>query len=242
MRFERFAILLMAGVAWAAEVHTVTPDIRVTQLAAGVWWHVSYQEMPSFGRVGANGMIVVSGDRVVMVDMPWNDKQTGQLCDWIGERFGSTLTDVVATHSHADCMGGLEEAHRRGARSYACQLTGRFARDVGGPVPQILFDDRLRLSLGELTLELWFPGGGHTRDNIVAWVPERKVLFGGCLVKRSGAGMGNTSDADLDGWPLSIRHVMAAYSSVRRVIPGHGPPGGFDYLRYTHQLVGSGVD
>ena len=38
--------------------------------------------VPSWGRVGANGLVVVSGNEALLIDTPWNDSLTSMLCRW----------------------------------------------------------------------------------------------------------------------------------------------------------------
>jgi metallo-beta-lactamase class B len=211
--------------------------LQIFPIAPGVWRHVSYRTMPEYGRVPANGLIVVGTDAAALIDTPWTDDQTGLLFDWAKRELGTTIGHVVATHSHDDCMGGLAEAHRRGATSYALVLTAEFAERDGNPVPQKTFADEYRLSLGGVDLELRYFGGGHTSDNIVVWIPQRKVLFGGCLVKRKGGSAGNTAEADLTAWPDTVRKVIAAFPDATVVVPGHGAPGTVEDLQYTVGLV-----
>jgi metallo-beta-lactamase class B len=78
---------------------------------------------------------------------------------------------------------------------------------------------------------------GHTVDNIVAWIEGRKVLFSGWLVKSVNAGnLGNTSEADLVSYPVTLKKVKEKYSSARIVVPGHGRPGGIDLITHTIAL------
>lgn len=212
-------------------------DLQIFAVVPGVWRHVSTKAMPEYGRVPANGLIVVGTDSAALIDTPWTDDQTGLLFDWAKRELGTTIGHVVATHSHDDCMGGLAEAHRRGATSYASALTAEFAERDGKPVPLRTFADEYRLSLGSVDLELRYFGGGHTRDNIVVWIPQPKVLFGGCLVKRKGGSAGYTAEADLTAWPDTIRKVIAAFPEATVVVPGHGAPGTGEYLQYTVTLA-----
>ena len=86
--------------------------------------------------------------------------------------------------------------------------------------------------------ELFYPGAGHTRDNLVVWIPEAKLLFGGCLIKEEGARhIGNVTDADLQGWPGAIKNLQRRYPGVELVIPGHGRPGGPQALENTLALL-----
>ncbi len=216
----------------------LSEDVQVEQLAPGVWRHVTYKYLPSFGRSPANGLVVCADGEAALVDTPWNDEQTACLCDWVERELGARVTLVVVTHAHDDCLGGLREAHRRGARSYALDKAAPIARDSGKEVPQTTFTEACELRIGGETLELRYLGGGHTIDNIVVWIPSEKVLFGGCLVRSAGAqSLGYTGEADLAAWPVTIRAVRARCADARLIIPGHGDPGGLDTLDRTLELL-----
>lgn len=212
-------------------------DLLVERLASGVYRHLSHHDVPEYGRVPANGLIVVGTRSAALVDTPWTERQTATLFEWAERELGVRIAHVVATHSHADCMGGLAEAHRQGARSYAHALTAAFAARDGKPVPRVKFARRHRIALGKTDLVLRYFGPGHTRDNIVVWIPRSRVLFGGCLVKRTGGGAGYTAEADLTAWPDTIRKVRRAFSEAAIVVAGHGEPGTIEYLTYTEQFV-----
>jgi len=220
-----------------SSIHELGEDLRVEPVAPGVWRHVSIKIVPQFGGVPANGLIVVGEESAALIDTPWTDEQSALLFEFAERELGVKIAHVVATHSHGDCMGGLDEAHRRGAQSYAMALTAEFAKSAGDPIPQRTFTEDYRISLGGIDLELRYFGGGHTRDNIVVWLPQRKLLFGGCLVKRKGGSPGYTAEADLSAWPETIRKVIAAFPEATIVVPGHGSPGTVDYLKYTIELA-----
>jgi metallo-beta-lactamase class B len=85
--------------------------------------------------------------------------------------------------------------------------------------------------------ELFFPGAGHTRDNIVAWFPHQQVLFGGCFLKSvTSLDLGNVADAVVADWSTSVRRVRARYPSRRIAIPGHGTISG-DPVGHTLALL-----
>lgn len=87
-------------------------------------------------------------------------------------------------------------------------------------------------------IEVFYPGEGHSPDNIVVWLPEYKVLFGGCLVKElDSKGLGNTTDANLEQWPISINKVLEKYPDAEVVIPGHGNWGGIELIEHTLELL-----
>jgi metallo-beta-lactamase class B len=217
---------------------TIREDLEVERLAEGVWRHVSYEELEGFGRVPANGLVVVSDGEAALLDTPWTDDQTHALADWVEERLGARLTVVVPTHSHGDCMGGLAAAHDRGARSYASVKTVGIARDKGLPVPKESVDIERDIPLGSRVLEARFVGPGHTVDTLVVWLPAVRILFGGDLVRSAASrSLGFTEEADLEAWPASVEALRRAYGDAALIVPGHGRPGGDELLTHTLELL-----
>ena len=86
-------------------------------------------------------------------------------------------------------------------------------------------------------VEVFYPGAGHARDNVMVWLPQSGVLFGGCAVRAAGTtALGNVADADLTSWPVAIRRAIERYGEANVVVPGLGEPGGADLLRHTLTL------
>ena len=216
-------------------------DVTVRRLAEGVWLHTTYYDISGLKNVPANGLIVIDGKHAMMIDLPWTEEQTGALFDWIEQRHDAVIEKVVPTHSHIDCVGGLAEAHRRGADSFALEKTAEILKRTNKPIFKNWFTERMSLSCGDIRVELAFLGGGHTVDNIVAWIPSGKILFGGCLIKSLNArNLGNTKDADLKSYPATLRKVRKRYSEAKIVVPGHGRPGGIKLIDHTIELCNNG--
>ncbi|NJB84502.1 metallo-beta-lactamase class B [Lewinella marina] len=220
----------------ATETVYESPTLRIDRLAAGVYVHVSYLETESFGRVPCNGIVYASDGEAVVVDTPADGPGAEELLAWIDTALLARPTAVVATHFHADCTGGLDAFHARRIPSYAHLRTLELAAARGEAVPRHGFDSLLVLSVGLGTVENRYFGAGHTRDNIVSYLPGTGVLFGGCLIKADGAGKGNLADADPEAWSPTVKAVRTAYPEVEWVIPGHGPVGGAALLDYTVRL------
>lgn len=212
-------------------------DVCVRPLTEGVWLHTTYFNVPKIGRCPANGLIVVDGNDAVIIDLPWTEEQTGILFDWVAQTQRAAIRTVVPTHSHRDCCGGLGEAHRRGADSLALTATVDLLRKAKGPVPQRSFDGKTVVSCGQARIELDYVGPGHTVDNVVAWIPSKRLLFGGCLVKgQSATDLGNTTEADLAEYPKTLRELKSLYADAITVVPGHGEPGGLELIDHTLTL------
>jgi glyoxylase-like metal-dependent hydrolase (beta-lactamase superfamily II) len=59
----------------------------------------------------------------------------------------------------------------------AAQHPGAITQDV--PVPDVVFEDRHRIELGGLEIELLSVPGGETVDSCAIWLPQHKILFSG---------------------------------------------------------------
>ncbi|MCU0917064.1 MAG: subclass B1 metallo-beta-lactamase [Planctomycetes bacterium] len=217
-----------------ARTITISADITLHPLAEGVWVHTTWFDLPDYGRCPANGLLVVDGPEALLIDLPWTNELTATLCDWITRNLKATVQTVIPTHFHQDCMGGLAEAQRRGALSYASDKTIALAWQKGLPVPQVPCRSQTLIRCGTTLVLVTHPGAGHTTDNVIAWLPVQKILFGGCLIKSmDSASLGNTQDGDPAAYPATLRKVQAAYPEARIVVPGHGRWGGPGLIGHT---------
>ncbi len=237
-----FAFLLIARLIEApnccAETIKLSDDVQIEKLQEGVWRHITVSNYPGFGPVPANGLIIANDAGAILIDTGWTSEQTAKILDWIENDLHRKTTCVVVTHSHTDRMGGISEVMRRHIRTVSSQRTAVFAKAAGLPVPTETFDKKLDLHLGSETIvQLRYPGAGHSVDNIIAWLPRQKILYGGCLIKAAkDKSLGYTKDADLDEWPKTVARVENEFPDAQVVIPGHGDIGGRNLLSHTIEL------
>ncbi len=77
--------------------------------------------------------------------------------------------------------------------------------------------------MGNLELETYYAGPGHTKDNIVVWFPKARVLYGGCLIKSwDSEDLGYVKEASLEEWPKTMNRLLQRYPNPAFIIPGHG--------------------
>ena len=85
--------------------------------------------------------------------------------------------------------------------------------------PFVTFTDRLDLHVDDLLVELHYIGTpAHTTNDVVAWIPERRVLFTGDLVFNGGAPFAVMGS--IAGSLLALERLAAFAPEV--VVPGHG--------------------
>lgn len=213
-----------------------SPQLIILQISPDVYRHVSYLNTETFGKVPCNGMIVANDHESVVFDTPADDESSKELISWLKDSMQFKIIAVVPTHFHEDCLGGLEVFKNHRIPSYAYFKTIAFAKEKGLKIPQYEFRDSISFLVGSISVIAKFIGEGHTRDNVVAYVPRHQVLFGGCLIKELNASKGNLEDANVAEWPMTIRKLKNEFPDVKIVIPGHGEPGNSSLLNYTEQL------
>ena len=230
-----FVLYVLKGLAQNTPLYQ-SETLEIQKITDHVYQHISFLDTESFGKVPCNGMIVFDEGEAIIFDTPTDDATARELIDWVENNLKGKVTAVIPTHFHIDCLGGLDAFHQRGISSYASNKTIALAKANQAFVPHNGFDSLLELKVGDEPVVAAFTGEGHTRDNIVGYVPGEKVLFGGCLVKEVGAGKGNLEDANVQEWPLTMDTLKNKYPDVKIVIPGHGKPGGTELLDYTATL------
>lgn len=210
--------------------------LSIFQLSKHAYKHVSYLNTENFGKAECNGMIVCNKNEAVIFDTTCDDESSAELINWVSEILKSKITAIIPTHYHADNLGGLNEFYRQGIPSYALQKTIHIAKEHNYPLPQHGFDSSLELDVGGEKIIVDFLGEGHTCDNVIGYFPLENIMFGGCLIKETGAGKGNLEEANTDEWSETVRRVKTKYPDTKKIIPGHGKSGGKEFFDYTIKL------
>ncbi len=218
---------------------TISEDLELIRVTGNSYIHISYLVTPGGVRVPCNGLIYVNNSEAYIIDTPVNDQITLDLIKWLENNLSAKVAGVIINHWHVDCMGGLNQIHKSGTKSYAHELTRETAGSKNLPVPEYGFNDSLVIRSGEKEILCKYFGAAHTVDNIVIWIPEEKILFGGCMIKAlSSNNMGNITDADLNSYPGTLKKVINRFKDVQIVVPGHGNYGGTELLNHTLDLLG----
>ncbi|WP_200976629.1 subclass B1 metallo-beta-lactamase [Echinicola sp. 20G] len=211
-------------------------NLIIKKVSPAVYEHITYLQSDTFGKVECNGIIVVDEKEAVVFDTPTNDKDSYELIKFLQSEMNLEIKSVVPTHFHIDCLGGLDAFHELGIPSYANDKTIHLAEKNQFKVPQNGFDGELNLKVGDLEVLVKHFGAGHTQDNVVVYIPEDQVVFGGCLIKSMGAGKGNLADADTMVWSHTVKSIRRQFSQSKVIVPGHGPIGDKGLLDYTIRL------
>lgn len=211
--------------------------VELSKINDNVWVHTTYENYNG-SRTPSNGMVVVSSKGLVLVDTPWNNEQTKELISLSKSIFKKDIAFAIITHAHEDRIGGIDTLIQNKIEVRSTGLTSKEAEKNGFKKPEPKLDSEPEIAFGEINMEVFYPGEGHTVDNITVWIPQYKVLFGGCLIKAlDSKSIGNTADANIKAWPFSLKKLSERYSTAEIVIPGHGSWGNLDLIKHTLELL-----
>jgi metallo-beta-lactamase class B len=220
------------------DMRMIAAGVYVAQIAPGLWVHTTVGKLDDGSPYAANGALVEEGTHSILVDAGWNDQQAIALADWATTTLKHPIARVYVTHFHSDRVGGAAALEQRHIPVYAIPATIELDRTTHQPA---IPDHTLPVPSAPASIAsdalIFFPGAGHTRDNVVVYFPTARVLFGGCFIKDSKAtSLGNVADADITAWPASLDRTEAAFPQMATVIPGHGPMDPHS-LTHTRELL-----
>ncbi len=238
MKWALLSLAVLCSSSLFSQKTTINADIELTHLQDSVFVHTSYTVVEKWGRIPSNGMLVVNKGKAIMVDTPMDEELTKQLVVYLKDEMNIEVVKFVAGHFHNDCIAGLDYLHEIGVESISSVYTANLCRSKGLPIAQTKFTDYLKVDVEGREIYCEYYGAGHTFDNIVVWVPDCDILFGGCLIKGKGAtSLGNTADAMIGQWDVTVEMVRLAFPTHKIVIPGHGLHGGTELFENTIALV-----
>jgi metallo-beta-lactamase class B len=212
-------------------------SVTLSRIADAVWVHTTYKTLDSV-KTPANGLLIVTEDGLVLVDTPWTVEQTDALMALAKDSFGVPVKQAIITHAHEDRVGGVAALTRPRVAVLATEATVQLAGKQGYSLSDSALQGTDKLCFGDTVVETFFPGRGHTADNIVVWLPEQKILFAGCLVKAAATkNIISAGDACMSEWPQSLTVLKERYQDAAVVVPGHGEWGGTDLIDHTLELL-----
>ena len=228
------------------------PPPTVEEVSPGIYAYIQLDGTWGLNNTG----FLTGGDAVSVIDTCFTEARTRAFLQAIKGVTGLPLRTLVNTHHHGDhthgnylvpgaSIVGHELCRQTVIDTGIHTLRPLFPNVVWGDLelapPFITFQDRIDLFVDDLKLELHYMGPAHTTNDVIVWLPERRLMFTGDLAFNGGTpfvAMG------------SIAGSLVALDRLREfgaetVVPGHGPvcgPEVFDdmetYLRFVQGKAG----
>ena len=234
------------------------PDPTVEEVSEGVFAYIQLDGSWGLNNAG----FVVGSDGVSVVDTCFTERRALAFLDAIHRVTRLPLRTLLNTHHHGDHTHGnylLPESAIIGHELCRESVLASGLPPGGGmrlfdgvewgdlrlAPPFVTFEERLNVYVDDLKIEAIYVGPAHTTNDIILWLPERKVLFSGDVIFHQGTPFVVAG---------SVAGSLHALERLRRlgaetIVPGHGPvcgPGVIDdmlaYLRLLQEVARVGFE
>lgn len=211
--------------------------IELKEIKKNFFLHTTYFSISNYP-YPSNGLLVLTKKGIILIDTPWDDIQTEKLLKLCKEKFHKRIILAIITHAHNDRIGGIKTLLKNKIKTISTLKTADAAKTNGFLQPISKLSDDTTLIINKIRVNTFYPGAGHTEDNIVVYFPDSKILYGGCLIKSVEAvDLGNTSEANINEWESTIIKIINKFPEIEIVIPGHGKISNNEALYHTIKLI-----
>lgn len=237
-----------------------TWNTELKQLAPNVY---AYQQEGGTGRINAgisNAGLFVGENSMIAFDGLGYPIQTKAFIGAANKvSGGKPFSELIDSHHHGDHVAGnqffvptpiLGHPYCRDEVVKAAPNTPKAWPKAAGQAdgteerklvpPNVTFEDNLVYYIGGNKVEFRFVGPAHTWGDLVAYVPEHKILFAADLAFFHLVPY--CHNAYVSKWMESMEKVMKM--DVDTIVPGHGPVGGkndlnesLEYFRFLKTEV-----
>jgi metallo-beta-lactamase class B len=211
--------------------------LEITHLTGDFYIYTTYNTYEGY-QVPANGMYLVTNNAVVMFDTPWDTTQFQPLLDSIKLKHNKNVEMCFATHWHSDKTAGLEYYSQQGIKTYTTVLTDELSKKNNKKRAEFLMAKDTVFNVGQYSFETFYPGQGHTEDNIIIWFEKEKILYGGCLIKGADAeNLGFLGDGNIKEYASTLKRVKKKCPKPRFIIVAHSDWKNINSLKHSIKMA-----
>ena len=242
--------VVTAGAQTVSPYPAITIPLKIDQVPGKpVWYSTGNPGIPGKDNEGntSNAGFVVTSGGVVVFDALGTPSLGWALLQQIRKITDRKIRYVVLSHYHADHIYGLqafrdhtdalivaqerageykdnEETADEKASQRLDQRRAALAPWVDANTrvvpPDITFNERMGIALGDRRLTLIYAGPAHSSSDIMMMVEPDGVLFAGDIVQNSRIPFMNSDDVSTVQWLHALDEV--AKLDPKFIIPGHG--------------------
>lgn len=238
----RLALLGTLALGLGALAQTFEPPPMLPQQVAPDAWYV--QGLAALGSSEnqnfiSNAGFVITPAGVVVIDALGSPALAERLLAQIAKLTPQPVTHVIVTHYHADHIYGLQTFAAQGARIIAHRAAREYLNSdnahmrlqtsrenmapwVNGQTRLVpaheWLDGERTLSVGGVQFQIKAMGPSHTPEDLVVYLPQKKLLFAGDLVFRQRVPF--VGQADSGDWIKALDTLLSFGATT--IVPGHG--------------------
>lgn len=231
-------VLAVAVPGAAAQAPSVDPNV-IEKVTDGIYV-IRDRRVNLVPNIG----IIIGRKGVLVVDTGMGPKNADKVVDKVQELTDKPIRYLTMTHFHPE--------HGMGAQAFPAETTiiypeaqkdeldekgktyiemfrgfgpevAQFLEGVRLVEPDVVFERKAAVDLGDCKVELLYFGAAHTRGDSLVYLPNDKILFAGDLVVNRFFPIMPDGDADGNHW-IEILGRLAGLD-IATVVPGHGEIG-----------------
>lgn len=211
--------------------------LKISHLTGDFYIYTTYNTYQE-SQVPANGMYLVTNNGVVLFDTPWDTTQFQPLLDSIQLKHNKPVLMCFATHWHNDKTAGLEYYRLQGIKTYTTALTDELSKKYDKKRAEFLMTKDTVFTVGQYSFETYYPGQGHTEDNIVIWFKKEKILYGGCLIKGADdENLGFLDDGNKTAYASTLKKVQRKCRNPNFIIVAHSDWKNINSLKHSIMMA-----
>ncbi|HOF33492.1 MAG TPA: MBL fold metallo-hydrolase [Spirochaetota bacterium] len=245
----------------------LSAELIITEIETDV-----YLVTHSFPWPGNSLIVKTGDRDILWIDTPYTPDAAQNVLAWINQTFGSDASVTeINTGFHIDNLGGNEALLKKEISVYGsdltCELLKKKSPSTMAKMVEWLKDEKMtkyrnvyasfkfyppnrvfninkeqKIKCGDEEAIVYYPGPTHTYDNLVVYLPERKILFGGCMIVAAESNKpGFVEDGNLSAWVVSMDKLSARFKDCRIIIPGHGKAGDGSLIKHTREVVSAAL-
>lgn len=228
-----------------AQNRSELPAPSVQEVSDGIFAYVQLDGSWFLNNTG----FITSPDGVIVVDSTGTEARAKAFHAAVRSNTDLPLRALLNTHSHGDhtfgnfvftpdCAIIAHELCREAVLASDVEATKRnFAGgdfgDITIAAPFVTFEERMNVYAGDLQIQLIYMGPAHTPNDVVAWIPERKLLFAGDLIFNEGTPF--ALQGSIAGWLEALDRLDAL--GAETIVPGHGPVAGPEVIEAVRHYL-----
>ncbi|NUN63705.1 MBL fold metallo-hydrolase [Pseudanabaena biceps] len=200
--------------------------LQLQEVAQGTYALIASTDFPptSPDVAIANGGIVIGSDSVLVIDPFQSTDLAGLMISTVKSLTDKPIKYVLNTHYHFDHTGGNVAFVSQNIPVFGRGVIREYIQSGRGDTgkvtpPTVIINSQTDIWLGDRQVRIDRVDGHSAGTDLVAYVPDAKVLFTGDMVFNQR--IPYTADSDLRQWQGSLYRLIAVYPEAK-VVPGHG--------------------
>ena len=221
-------LILSSWLLFSAQEETI---IKVDKLADNVYLYTHNAHRSLF---------VVTDDGILVTD-PQSSESAPRYLEEVRKISQAPIRYVVYSHHHDDHISGGAVFGGEAVVVGHANVPGHLSGDSAGSIVpvDVTFSNLMSFHLGELEVQLIYPGPSETDSNIVVLVPERKVAFMVDAIASRRLPWRTLGNADPYEWLAALKELDELDFEI--LAPGDGPTGTKanvgEYVQYFTDLI-----